>query len=111
MPNVFYRSAQMQTKAFSGTTSPVQIVAGVAGKSIQIHAITLVNTTAQSITLEDSAASPVTMSGAMAVAANGVISYPMNPSGEPWFTCTAAKDFQAATGGTQIAGTVMFVQA
>lgn len=83
------------------------VAAQAAGVKIRVVGLFLVNTTAQSLTFKSGAAGTA-LTGAMALPANGQLVLPFNPMG--YFETAAATLLElAASGGTQVSGTLQWV--
>lgn len=83
------------------------VAAQAAGVKVRVVGLFLVNTTAQTITLK-SGAGGTALTGAMALAANGVLALPFNTAG--WLETAAAALLElAASGGTQVSGALAWV--
>ena len=78
------------------------LVAAQTGAKIRVVELFLVNTTAQTLTF-NSAAGGTALTGAMALAANGVLVLPFSQQG--WFETAAAALLELAqSGATQVSG-------
>src|SRR5947199_9848416 len=83
-------------------TTTALVAAQAAGVKIRVVSLFLVNTTAQTLTFK-SGAGGTALTGAMALAANGVLVLPYNPQG--YFETAAATLLElAASGSTQVSG-------
>jgi len=79
--------------------------AGTAGKIIRVYKLFIVVTGASNITFKDGGST--SLSGAMALAANGAITLDMD--GNPWFTTSAGNAFNInSSAATQVSGTVYY---
>jgi hypothetical protein len=82
------------------------VVAAASGKRVLIHRLMLVCSAATNLTFKRGSTS---LSGAMAMGANGGITFDI--TGEPWFTTDVAEAFVISQSGTaQISGTVYWIE-
>src|SRR5690242_17450933 len=80
------------------------VVAAQTGAKIRVVSLFLVNTTGQSLTFK-SGAGGTALTGAMALAANGSLILPFNPTG--WFETAAATLLELSqSGATQVSGAI-----
>lgn len=97
---------QYVSVSFAAATATL-VAAQAAGVKIRVVAACLVNTSAQTLTFKSGAAGTA-ITGAMALAANGVLVLPFNPAG--WFETAAATLLElAASGSTQVSGALTWV--
>ena len=95
--------AKIDLAAATGTL----VAAQAAGVKIRVVGLFLVNTTGQTLTFK-SGAGGTALTGAMALAANGVLALPFNPVG--WFETAAAALLELALSvGTQVSGAIAWV--
>src|SRR2546422_10083593 len=83
------------------------VAAQATGVTIRVVSLFLANTTAQTLTFK-SGAGGTALTGAMALAANGILVLPYNPQG--YFETAAATLLElAASGSTQVSGGLQWV--
>src|SRR5437879_4781833 len=101
-----YSSVQFAVINLAAATGTL-VAAQAAGVTIRVVSLFLVNTTAQSITFK-SGAGGTALTGAMALAANGVLVLAYAPQGH--FETAAATLLELAlSGGTQVSGGLAWV--
>jgi hypothetical protein len=92
---ILYKSAVIDAT----TAGDATLVAAVAGKQIQVHAILLSASGASTLRLEDGV-SGTALTGTIDLNGNKAFVMPFSPV--PWVTCTVATLLNAETTGTSI---------
>ena len=99
--------SEVQYAVINQATTTAVVAAQAAGVKIRVVALLLVNTTAQSLTFK-SGAGGTALTGAMALATNGVFVLPFSPRGH-FETAAAALLELTQSGATQVSGALCWV--
>jgi len=99
--------SEVQFTKIDQAATATLVVAQAAGVKVRVVSFFLVSTSANALTFK-SGAGGTALTGAMSLAANGVLSVPFNPQG--WFETAAATLLELSlSGATQVSGVLGWV--